>query len=111
MLKLEIKLNEQKIQSEGKYKLASIYDTLDTLFARYEIRKEVLPDGTISYYGSGKPKDFGSFGANILRLKKQSWFMDYVEKWLWFNSDNGRSEDDFSMEDVLYHYTKKASVM
>lgn len=110
MLKLEIKLNEQKIENDGKYAPATIYGALDKLFDRYQIRKNVLPDGTLSYYGSGIPRDFGAFGACILLLKRQTWFLDYVTKWLWFNSDNGRTEDDFRIEDVLYHYTKKVSV-
>ena len=35
--------------------------------------------------------------------------MDYVTKWLWYNSDDGENEEDFSVEDVLFHYTRKES--
>ena len=36
--------------------------------------------------------------------------MDYVIKWIWYNSDDGENEKDFAIEDVLYHYTKRMSV-
>ena len=31
--------------------------------------------------------------------------MDYVTKWVWYNSDDGENENDYTIEDVLYHYT------
>lgn len=110
MLKLEIKIDENKINREQKYSTDSIYQTLEQTFARYHLRKEHEPDGTIVFYGNGHPKDYGAFGCIITSLKEKAWFMDYVTKWLWYNSDDGENADDFTVEDVLYHYTKKASV-
>ena len=46
----------------------------------------------------------------ITSLCDEKWFMDYVIKWIWYNSDDGKNEDDFSVEDVLYFYTKKESI-
>ncbi len=85
MLKLEIKMDENKILDEQKYKVESIYRTLEQAFSRYKLKSMQEPDGTL-------------------------WFMDYVTKWVWYNSDDGENEDDFAVEDVLYHYTKKLSV-
>ena len=110
MLKLEIKLDEKKISEDHKYEVQSIYRALDETFFRYHLRKTESPDGTICFTGTGNPKDFGAFGGIILGLKEESWFMDYVTKWIWYNSDDGRNGDDFSVEDVLYHYTKRLSV-
>ena len=45
----------------------------------------------------------------ITALKREMWFMNYVEKWIWYNSDDGESEDDFAVEDVLLFYTNRAS--
>ena len=111
MLKLEIKMDENKIEAEKKYNAASIYQALEKAFASYHLRKESRPDGTIFFYGSGSPKDYGAFGCIITSLKEKAWFMDYVTKWIWYNSDDGAHEDDFAVEDVLYHYTKRASVL
>ena len=90
MLKLEIRLNENKIRTEGKY-----------------TTKE--SDGTLVFVGRGRAKDYGCFGMLITALKREMWFMNYVEKWIWYNSDDGESEDDFAVEDVLLFYTNRAS--
>lgn len=110
MLKLEIKMDDNKINQEHRYSTDSIYRALTQTFDRYHLRKEEQPDGTVVFYGSGHPKDYGSFGYIITSLKEKSWFMDYVTKWIWYNSDDGENEEDFTVEDVLYHYTKRESV-
>lgn len=110
MLKLEIKLDENKISKEQKYSASSIYQILGQAFDSYQLRKEYEPDGTIVFYGSGNSRDYGAFGCIITSLKEKSWFMDYVIKWIWYNSDDGENEKDFAIEDVLYHYTKRVSV-
>ena len=46
----------------------------------------------------------------ITTLSEKTWFMDYVIKWVWYNSDRGRDEEDFSVEDVLYFYVKRESI-
>ncbi|NBH82015.1 hypothetical protein D7X88_08520 [bacterium C-53] len=110
MLKLEIKLDEGKISKEQKYSVSSVYYALEEAFNSYHLRKDSEPDGTIVFYGSGDPRDYGAFGCIITSLKEKSWFMDYVIKWIWYNSDDGENENDFAVEDVLYHYTKRMSV-
>ena len=110
MLKLEIKMDEDKILADQKYRVESIYQALEQAFARYKLGKTKEPDGTLCFVGNGNPKDYGAFGCIITSLKEKAWFMDYVTKWIWHNSDDGETEDDFTVEDVLYHYTKKLSV-
>ncbi len=110
MLKLEIKIDDKKVEQEGKYPVASIYNAVDKAFMKYDFKKEILKDGTFCYYGNGMSKDYGIFGRIITTLKEKEWFMDYLIKWLWYNSDDGENEADFSVEDVLYHYTKKESI-
>lgn len=110
MLKLEIKLDEEKISADHRYRPESIYQALEMAFLKYNLRKTQEPDGTICFMGNGNPKDYGAFGCIITSLKEKAWFMDYVTKWVWYNSDDGESEDDFVVEDVLYHYTKRLSI-
>lgn len=109
MLKLEIKMDDKKIISEHIYKIESIYQTLEEIFSKYRLRMEKEADGTIYFYGTGDPRDYGAFGSLITSLKEQEWFMNYVVRWVWYNSDDGHNENDFAVEDVLYHYTRKAS--
>lgn len=110
MLKLEIRLNEEQISQESAYSCESIYIAIDKVFSKYQFRKEHEEDGTICYYGNGSPKDYATFGRLITSLKDKPWFMAYLEKWLWYNSDDGETEDDFTVDDILYHYTKRESV-
>lgn len=110
MLKLEIKLDDARIQAERKYDIDSIYSALKEAFARYEFKSEQETDGTLWFTGNHDPKDYGAFGSIITSLSEKPWFMNYVIKWVWYNSDDGVNEDDYAVEDVLYHYTKKLSV-
>lgn len=111
MLKLEIKLDENKINTEQKYSVSNIYQTLEQAFNNYHLREEHEPDGTVVFYGSGNPRDYGAFGCIITSLSEKTWFMDYVTKWIWYNSDDGVNENDFAVEDVLYYYVKRRSVV
>ena len=95
--------------AEHKYAPESIYAALDKSFTKYGFRRETLSDGTICYYGNGMPRDYGTFGRLITTLKDKEWFMAYLVKWLWYNSDDGENETDFIVEDVLYHYAHRES--
>lgn len=110
MLKLEIKLNDERIAAEHKYKMESLYECLCQTFTEAGFLKKQLADGTLFFLGTGNAKDYGNFGKLITTLKNEEWFMPYVVKWLWYNSKSGRNENDFSVEDVLYHYTKRKSI-
>lgn len=44
MLKVEIKLNEKKIEYDARYSISSIYQAIDKAFAKYDFRKEKLSD-------------------------------------------------------------------
>lgn len=110
MLKLEIKMDEAKIREEQKYPAESIYRALGQAFSRYQLNQAQEADGTLCFTGNGKPEDYGAFGSIITSLREKAWFMDYVTKWIWYNSDDGENEEDYIVEDVLYHYTKRLSV-
>ena len=110
MLKLEIKLDDEQIIADAKYATDSVYHAIDQAFSKYQFRKEVQDNGTICYYGNGMPRDYGVFGKVITSLKDKTWFMTYLTKWLWYNSDDGEDESDYCVEDILYHYTKRESV-
>ena len=79
-------------------------------FSKYKLNKIQDTDGTMWFTGNGNPKDYGAFGSIITSLREKAWFMDYVTRWVWYNSDDGENEEDYAVEDVLYHYTKKLSV-
>ena len=78
-----------------------IQASLDNTFGKNGFRKETQPDGTVCYYGTDAAKDYGTFDRLITALKDQDRFMPYVSKWLWYNSDDGKNENDFAVEDAL----------
>lgn len=67
MLKLEIKLDDEKVRAEQKYSPAAIYDALDRTFSKYRFRREVLADGTLCYYGNGLHGTMGRSGGSLRR--------------------------------------------
>lgn len=109
MLKLEIKLDEGKIREAGRYAPDSLRQTLIQAFVKQQLDSVVESDGTMIFVGRGQAKDYGCFGKMITTLKNQQWFMEYVVRWLWYNSDDGENEEDFAIEDVLKHYTNRIS--
>lgn len=111
MIKLEMKLNNEMIVGDAKHTPNDVYAALDKVFSKYSFKKSTEKDGTLSYSGNGSSTDFGSFTNIVLFLKKKDWFMPYVEKWLWYNSDDGANEDDFAVEDILYHYAHRKSAI
>ncbi len=104
MLKLEIKIKDSCKDS------ALIEARLDKGFLKYGLDKEVYKDGTICYKSTNSKKDYAVFGMLIYSLHNKSWFIPYVEKWLWYNSDNNEDVNDYNIEDLLYHYTKRESI-
>ncbi len=96
MFKMEIALDTQKIEREGKYDPAELSRCIDSLFQSKHIQKQ----GEGVFVGG----DYAKHGAIILYLKKQPWFMSYVDKWLWYNSKGSDRAEDFEVEDVAAHY-------
>ena len=87
-----------------------MYAAIDKVFSKHSFGKIMFEDGTIAYTGNGNPADYGIFGMIITWLKDKSWFVNNLDKWLWYNSDDGVDDNDFTVEDILFHYTKRASV-
>jgi virulence-associated protein VapD len=97
MLKVEIKMNEDKIVKEKVYDLDNVYETLDTAFAQFN-----LPKISKGIYTNGNSKyDYAHLWSVIWDLTEEKWFMDNVSDFIWYNSDIGENEADFSVEDIL----------
>ena len=109
MLKLEIRLDTGKISADGKYAPESLNRTLIQAFQKEQLDCAKEPDGTLLFVGRGRAKDYACFGKLITALKTQARSMEYVERWILYNSDDGEDENDFAIEDVLLHYTNRVS--
>lgn len=107
MIKMFIKMNEEKIKKSERYSLDKIYSALDRIFREKGLKKVMASNG-IEYYGSDRPVDFAYLGKIMLGLKNQEWFMDNVSEWLFCSNDDTDDDSIFNQEDLLVHYGRKA---
>lgn len=102
MIKVEIELDEQKIIDDGKYVPESILECLDDAFVRNG--QQILEaEGFRRVYrdGGNTEKDFAVLGGLVVDFADEEFFLPYAKKILWYNSDNGKDENDFVVEDFL----------
>lgn len=94
MMKMLVVMNEDKILREGRYDLNKINAYLEKLFSKRGMTR--VED---NWYGNG---NFTTCGSLIVKLSSTEWFMDNIEQWLWYDTE------DRSMEDLKAHYSKEA---
>ena len=109
MIKMIIKMNEDKILADKEYTLDRIYAGLDRIFSGYGYSAEKV-DGKLEYQGNCDPGDFGKFGRIYNGLRKQPWFSENVDTWLLCNSDDVEDKNDFSVEDLLHYNGNRVRV-
>ena len=81
-----------------------IENKLDEIFFREEINKAKIED-TVFYYGNNLSSDYNVLSSILIYLKDKDWFILNIDSWIWFNSDNGITEEDYQIEDILEYYT------
>jgi hypothetical protein len=106
MIKMQIIMNEEKILEEKRYNLKKIQDALDNFFLE-NLHLEKGEDGF--YLGSGAKTDFGNFGRAMWTLSKKAWFLENIDTWLYFNSDDSDDPEDYAVEDFKDYCLRKYS--
>lgn len=109
MLKMVIRMNDDKITAENKYRLDGIYNTINHTFQTVGLPRMEDGSGALVFRDCGRARDFSLFGRIVNTLKRQTWFMDNVSVWRLCDSDDSDSPDDFNEEDLLTHYQEKNS--
>ena len=110
MLKMMIRMDDDKITTEKKYHLDSIYSTINNTFLMVGLPRIEDDSGALVYRDCGRARDFSLFGKIVNTLKKQTWFMDNVAVWRLYDSDDSDSPEDFNEEDLLTHYREKQAM-
>lgn len=110
MLKMIIQMDDVKITSENKYRLDSIYRTINSAFQKMGLPRVEDTSGALVYRDCGRAKDFSLFGKVVNTLKRQSWFMDNVSVWRLCDSDDSDDPNDFNEEDLLTHYRRNPAL-
>lgn len=81
-----------------------IENKLDEIFFKEEINKAKI-ENSVFYYGNNLSSDYNVFSSILVYLKDKDWFISNIDSWIWFNSDNGITEEDYHIEDILEYYT------
>ena len=110
MLKMVIRMNDDKITAENKYRLDGIYNTINHTFQTVGLPRMEDGSGALVFRDCGRARYFSLFGRIVNTLKRQTWFMDNVSVWRLCDSDDSGSPDDFNEEDLLTHYQEKTAM-
>ena len=107
MLKMVIRIDENKVLTEKKYRLDGIYSTINCAFMRRGFKRQASEKDALVYCSNGKASDFASFGIIVNTLKRETWFLENITEWSLYESEDSDNPDDFSVEDLLARYRKK----
>ena len=103
MIKMIIKMNQDKILRDGDYTIDQVNSTIDRIFAEKGMEKKEV-DGRVEFCGHERTTDFAYFGKIMTGLKKQSWFIDNADTWLLCSNDDTDDPLVYNEEDLLKHY-------
>jgi NADH:ubiquinone oxidoreductase subunit len=104
MIKMQIVMDDAKIERERKYRVEQIHQALDNYF----VSKLGMKKASRGFYnGTGSGKDFSRFGLAYSTLSEKDWFLDNVKTWLYYNSDASYDSEDYVVEDFKEHCLKK----
>ena len=109
MIKMIIRMNEDKIETESEYTLDRVYNGLNRIFSQFGYIGEKV-EGNLEYKGNNDPRDFGKFGRIYNGLRKKAWFVDNADLWLLCNSDDVDDPEDYSVEDLLNYDGSRVKV-
>lgn len=90
MMKMLIKLDEERVLRDGKYDLADMWRKIDEQFENGCV-KEVQPDGSALYSGKADKDYFTCISIAYIRLSSREWFAQYCNKWIWYDNDDNES--------------------
>lgn len=110
MIKMEIRMDDEKILREKKYALKAVYEAIDRFFGHWHFEGEKASSGSVFFMDNGEERDLGRFLSIVNALKKQDWFMGNVVTWILYDSDDSDFSDDFVTEDLLAHYSGRQAV-
>lgn len=110
MLKMLIRMDNHKIETEQKYNSESIYSTLNNAFSRMRFQRISDESNALVYCDNETGQTHGSFCQIINSLKKQGWFMENVSDWILYHSDVSDNPGDFREEDLLARYQRRRSI-
>ena len=90
MMKMLIKLDEERIKADEKYDLADMWRKIDEQFEK-ACTKELQPDGAALYSGDPNKNYYATIMLAYMRLSEDKSFAKYCSKWIWYSNDDNES--------------------
>ncbi len=90
MMKMEIKLDEDRVKRDGRFDIAELWQAIDKEFAN-ACTKEVQPDGSVMYVGIPNKDYYSDINVAATVYKNTEWFAQYCVKWIWYDNDDDES--------------------
>ena len=81
MMRMKIKLSEEKAKENSKYSVDEMYKKIDNLANEVNITKK---EGKYIYIGNDDRYDFANFGRMIIALGNCGWYKNCIEEWVWY---------------------------
>lgn len=101
--KIEIELDDEKIISDNKYVIESIYEAIRGMFSDEGIPEIKNGEHTMTFVSNRYDKDdFAAMALVENTLFDSEWFRPYVKKMIWYNIAYGK---DYC-EDVIKAYSE-----
>lgn len=101
MMKMEIKLDEERIKRDGEYDVAELWASIDKEFEN-ACTKEVQADGSVMYVGIPDKDYYTDFATGYMILSEVKPVLKYCIKWIWYDNDDDESLP-FDEEDIILH--------
>lgn len=96
MMKMLIKLDEERVKSDGKYDLADTWRVIDGQFTAFQCDKEKQADGSFLYSGNANRDVFGDFFQIYAFLSREKWFAEYCAQWIMYSNED---DEDLPLSD------------
>ena len=100
-MKMIIRIDENKVVKEEKWKLDDIYKTIDFVFEGLKLRCAKDKSNLLTCYGRKDEKDFARFGKVVNILKREDWFLENLSEWKLYENDD---TEGLSVEDLMSRY-------
>ncbi len=108
MLKMEIQLDKNRLETEG-YNFDKSIEIICNGLKNVGFIEEINEDGHIIYCGTNKNTDLAYFGLVFDGLVEQKWFKKSVTKWLLLNNSRSKNGEFYIAGDWI-ESAKKAGL-
>lgn len=96
MMKMLIKLDEDKIRADGQYDVAAVWNWIDKRFEN-ACTKEIQSDGAVLYSGDPQRDYYTCINIAVITLKRTDFFGKYCVEWIWYDNDN---DENLPLQDI-----------